>query len=269
MIPKVIHYCWFGGKPLPKIARKCIQSWKRFCPDYEIVEWNEKNYDIHKNSYMEEAYLQKKWGFVPDFARLDIIYQNGGIYLDTDVELIRPLDELLYHRAYMGFEGERDGVAINPGLGFGAEKNNPILLEMMKDIYGNRHFCREDKSIDMTPSPRLMTDFLVKKGLLVRNQRQCIGNELEIYPKSFFAPKDFWDGGLFIKADTFSIHHYDASWVDWENRVVKWLRWFLPRFGVFGKGLLFALTKMFGLIRHIRLYIARKIKRQKGKNNGR
>ncbi|RKW32245.1 MAG: glycosyl transferase, partial [Lachnoanaerobaculum sp.] len=110
MIPKVIHYCWFGGKPLPKIARKCIQSWKRFCPDYEIVEWNEKNYDIHKNSYMEEAYLQKKWGFVPDFARLDIIYQNGGIYLDTDVELIRPLDELLYHRAYMGFEGERDGV---------------------------------------------------------------------------------------------------------------------------------------------------------------
>ena len=142
----------------------------------------------------------------------------------------------------MGFEGERDGVAINPGLGFGAEKNNPILLEMMKDIYGNRHFCREDKSIDMTPSPRLMTDFLVKKGLLVRNQRQCIGNELEIYPKSFFAPKDFWDGGLFIKADTFSIHHYDASWVDWENRVVKWLRWFLPRFGVFGKGLLFVLT---------------------------
>ena len=103
MIPKIIHYCWFGGAELPEKDRKCIESWKKFCPDYQIIEWNENNYDVTKNTYMYQAYQAKKWGFVPDYARLDIIYQHGGIYLDTDVELVKNLDSLLENDAFMGF----------------------------------------------------------------------------------------------------------------------------------------------------------------------
>ena len=118
MIPKKIHYCWIGGNPLPELAIKCIESWKKYCPDYEIIEWNEKNYDFRKNQFMREAYDEKKWGFVPDYARLDIIYEHGGIYLDTDVEIIKPLDSLLKEQGFAGME--QPGI-VALGLGFGAE----------------------------------------------------------------------------------------------------------------------------------------------------
>ena len=134
MIPKVIHYCWFGGQPLPESALKCIESLRRFCPDYEIKQWSEENYDVNKIQYIKEAYQEKKFAFVTDVARLDIIYSEGGIYLDTDVELIKSLDELLYNSLYLGME--RAG-RVNTGLGFGAEVNHPIVrdnLELYTDI---------------------------------------------------------------------------------------------------------------------------------------
>ena len=109
MIPKVIHYCWFGKNELPEDAKRCIASWKKFCPDYEIIEWNETNYDVRKNKYMSDAYDEKKWAFVSDYARIDIIYNYGGIYLDTDVELLRPLDELLKDKMFCGWES-RDSI---------------------------------------------------------------------------------------------------------------------------------------------------------------
>ena len=121
MIPKIIHYCWFGGTEIPEADQKCMASWRKYCPDYTIMRWDESNYDYTKNQYMREAYEAKKWGFVPDFARLDIVYTYGGIYLDTDVEIIRNIDDLLVNSAYMGFES--GGAAVNPGLGFGAEKD--------------------------------------------------------------------------------------------------------------------------------------------------
>lgn len=127
MIPKIIHYCWVGNCQKPKSVLYCIESWRKFCPDYRIIEWNESNYDFSKNKYMWQAYEAKKWGFVPDYARLDIVYQYGGIYLDTDVELVKNIDELLSHKAFMGFEDTGDGeFFVNCGHGFGAEPGNEI-----------------------------------------------------------------------------------------------------------------------------------------------
>ena len=127
-IPKKIHYCWFGRNPLPESAKKCIESWKKYCPAYEIIEWNEDNFDLTENRYAREAYEQKKWAFVSDYARLKIVYEQGGIYMDVDVELIKPLDELTELDGYMGFEKEIDGqMWIATGLGFGARAGHPIV----------------------------------------------------------------------------------------------------------------------------------------------
>ena len=131
MIPKIIHYCWFGRNPKPELAVKCIKSWKKRCPDYEIIEWNEDNFDISSCPlYVRQAYEAKKWAFVSDYVRLKVVYDEGGVYLDTDVELKKGLDALLAYDAYFGFE---DGTHVNTGLGFGAVKGAPILKEMMQD----------------------------------------------------------------------------------------------------------------------------------------
>ena len=153
MIPKIIHYCWFGGNPLPELAQKCIASWKKYCPDYEIIEWNEANYDVSKCAYMKEAYQAKKWGFVPDYARFDIIHNHGGIYLDTDVEIIRSLDGLLENRAFMGFESEN---YVNPGLIIGGEAGSGEMECIMR-WYETHHFMKESGEIDLTASPAIVT----------------------------------------------------------------------------------------------------------------
>ena len=150
MIEKKINYCWFGGNPKSEIIQKCIESWKKYCPDYEIIEWNESNFDINICEYTKEAYKNKKWAFVSDFARLWIIYNNGGIYLDTDVELFSPLDELLKYDAWFASEDIR---SVNTGMGFGAERNNVLLKNMLDDYY-NRIF-------DMTPCTILNTQILL------------------------------------------------------------------------------------------------------------
>ena len=214
MIPKKIHYCWVGGKPLPESARKCIKSWRKYCPDYEIVEWNESNYDFTTVPYMKEAYEAKKWGFVPDYARLDIIYTHGGIYLDTDVEIVRSFDPLLELRGFAGFQDE-ELVAL--GLGFGAEAGNPVLKKLM-DSYRELHFLRPDGTFDMTPSPRLNTDTLAGEcGLIPAACYQELGS-FSVFPQEYFCPKSFDDGVLRKTKNTYSIHHFDASWFNDESK---------------------------------------------------
>lgn len=215
-IPKVIHYCWFGNNELPEKDRKCIESWKEKCPDYQIIEWNETNYDISKNDYMKEAYEAKRWGFVPDFARLDIIYQNGGIYLDTDVELIRSLDSLLEQEGFMAFE---EGDAVNPGLIFGAVPKHSTIKDMMEKVYGDRHFLRKDGTYDTVASPKMATEYLLEFGLICNNEIQTVSG-LRIYPKEYFCPKDYMTGITHITSNTYSIHHYNASW-----KTVKQKHW--------------------------------------------
>lgn len=207
MIPKIIHYCWFGGNPIPEKDRRCIESWKKMCPDYEIKKWDESNYDISKNSYMKEAYDAKKWGFVPDYARLDIIYNHGGIYVDTDVELIKNVDDLLENHAFMGFE---DGKHVSPGLIIAAEPHHETIGKLM-DIYTDRHFLKEDGSLDLTPSPTMNTDFLMERGLLPNNKMQTV-SDITIYPTEYFCPKDYYSGKLNETENTYSIHWFNASW---------------------------------------------------------
>lgn len=207
MIPKIIHYCWFGNGEIPAKDKKCIGSWRRLCPDYEIKIWNESNYDITKNKYMSEAYNEKKWGFVPDYARFDIIYEHGGFYLDTDVELIKSLDILCCHKAYLGFEC---GNWVNAGIGFGAEKGNGLIKEL-RDMYKEKHFVNSDGSLNLKPSPHYITIFLESKGLIRKDVKQTIAGA-EIYPIEYFAPKDYYTGKIRMTENTISIHKYNASW---------------------------------------------------------
>lgn len=220
MIPRVIHYCWFGRTTKPDSVEKCIESWKRYCPNFEVIEWNEDNYDINKNRYMREAYERKKWGFVPDYARLDIMFNHGGIYLDTDVEILRPIDELLEHDGFMGFESA-EYVAL--GLGFGACPHNAIIGEMMNQ-YDDLKFINEDGSFNLMPSPKYSTRVLLEHGLLQNNEQQSIEGII-IYPTEYFCPLNFQNGKTSITDHTFSIHWYDASWFSADRQYELRLKW--------------------------------------------
>lgn len=213
LIPKKIHYCWFGGKPIPDKYKIWMESWKKYCPDYEIIEWNESNYDIRKNEYMYEAYKMKKWGFVPDYARLDIIYNHGGIYLDTDVELVSNIDDLLYQEAFVGFESIDH---VNFGSGFGAAKGNPVI-KRLRDDYDNIKFEFSEKSTGLEPSPVIQTRLLKKFGLKCDGEYQVLNN-MVIYPEKMFCGKSLSSKRIMLKSYTRAIHHYDGSWLDEELR---------------------------------------------------
>ena len=209
-IPKIIHYCWFGGKPIPDRDRSCIESWKKYCPDYKIIEWNEQNYDVTKNPYMREAYQSGRWGFVPDYARMDIVYRYGGIYLDTDVELIRSLDDFLEVGGFAGIEKVTLNLAL--GLGFGAIKGHPLLKELC-DVYETMHFLGSDGKPNLTPNPQIMTKYINEKYPgVISNQKAEIQNGFIIFPTEYFCPQNYETGITEITDKTYSIHHYHASW---------------------------------------------------------
>ena len=211
MIPKKIHYCWFGGKPLPEEAKRCIKSWKTHCPGYEIIEWNEDNYSIQESSsYVREAYSVKKWAFVSDYVRFDILYKYGGVYFDTDVELINPIDDILEKGPFMGCE-KASGFSVAPGLGIAAETGNSIY-KMVLDEYKNRHFIKEDGSFDQLTVVEFVTNLLKKKGLTDSKDVIQMVEGITIYPKEFFCPLDYRTGKMTITENTRSIHHYAATW---------------------------------------------------------
>ena len=215
-IPKIIHYCWFGEGTIPENDRKCIESWKKYCPDYEIIEWNETNYDVTQNTYMYEAYQAKRWGFVPDYARLDIIYRYGGIYLDTDVELIRSLDELLELNGFAGFEQGTKYLAL--GLGFGAKKGDPFIKEL-RDLYTTRSFMDIDGRVDLTPNPKITTEYLEQVyPKICLTQKGVLENGFTLFPTEYFCPMNYETGKTIITKNTFSIHHYHASWKTQEEK---------------------------------------------------
>lgn len=226
MIPKIIHYCWFGGNPLPKLAKRCIKSWKKYCPDYEIIRWDESNFDISACPlYVRQAYEAKKWAFVTDYVRLKLVYEHGGIYMDTDVELIKSLDGMLGHKAFFGFEnsGFGEDAYVATGLGFGAEKGASILMDMMDD-YRCIPFILEDGSIDGTSCPVRNTEALVRRGFVKSSELQEIDG-IALYPTDVFCPICFLNGQKNITENTISIHWYSASWFSKEIRKKQRKRW--------------------------------------------
>lgn len=212
MIPKKIHYCWFGNGEKSDEVYKCIESWKKFCPDYEIIEWNERNFDIEEIPYIKEAYKEKKWAFVSDYARFKILYENGGIYFDTDVELIKDLSPILSLGGYMGCEKSIDGksVLINPGLGMASKANVGLYKEII-DMYSKKHFLNNDGSLNLETVCENTTNILEKYGFKRENKIQNIKN-ICIYPTEYFCPMDYKTGKINITNNTYSIHHYSASW---------------------------------------------------------
>jgi hypothetical protein len=207
-IPKIIHYCWFGGKEKPEAALKCIESWRKYFPDYEIREWNESNYDVFKASYSGEAYLAGKYAFVSDFARFDILFRYGGIYFDTDVEVIRPFADILQNNAFTGME---EAGRINPGLGIGAIANFALIGEIASH-YSSLYFIKKDGSCNLQTVVEYTSSILKKKGLKNSDAIQNIQG-LRIYPSEFFSPKSNVTGLLKITGNTRSIHHYNGSWI--------------------------------------------------------
>ena len=215
MIPKIIHYCWFGGKPLPDTALKCIASWRKYCPDYTIKEWNETNYDVNKICYTAQAYQAKKYAFVSDYARFDILYEYGGIYFDTDVELIKPIDSLIEEGPFAGIESPG---ALAAGLGLSSRQRETIFSDILES-YSQSCFFRPDGSMDLTTVVVRVSDIFKRYGFTAENKIQTVKG-ITIYPVDYFNPKNPKTGELKITANTYSIHHFDASGLeDWQLNI--------------------------------------------------
>ena len=224
MIPKIIHYCWFGRNPLPASAQKCIASWRRFMPDYEIKEWNEDNFDVSIIPYTQQAYEAKKYAFVSDYARFWILYHYGGLYFDTDVEVIRSFEDILERGAFMGLEidGTKRStrVAINPGLGLGAEAGLPIYLEILNGFANLDYYGSDGQRNNYSMIP-MVTELLLLRGLIANGQIQQL-NGITIYPQCFFNPYNSINGKLELTSETHSIHWYSATWMEPKSlRLVK------------------------------------------------
>lgn len=209
LIPKKIHYCWFGGKELPKFLLECIESWKHLCPDYQIIEWNESNYDITKIPYVKEAYENRKYGFVTDVARLDILYEYGGIYMDTDVLLYKNLDELLYQPAFVGVEKWGN---INTGGGVGAVAGHPMIKELL-DYRKMFHFILEDGRLNIETNGLYETIPFVRHGMKVDNSMQII-NGMTVYPWYIFHPYDYMSCEKRTEESTISMHCFYGGWME-------------------------------------------------------
>lgn len=218
MIPKTIHYCWFGKKDLPPEAKRCIVSWKKICPDYDIIRWDENNFDVNQNPFIKAAYEAKKWAFVSDYARLKVVYDNGGIYLDTDVELRKNLDSLREHGCYIGIQ--QNEFLCNTGLGFGATKSNPVVLKMLES-YDDLTFS-ESHTLELS-CPRLNNAVIRSYGL-VSNTEITDLPEVTVYPPQYFDP---YGGKNLLCDETYSIHHYAASWTSEKNqfkrKIARWI----------------------------------------------
>lgn len=205
MIPKIIHYCWFGDNPIPNELLKCIDSWKIHCPDFEIMQWNEHNFDVNYNTFTQQAFKYKKWAFISDVARLVALAEYGGIYLDTDMELIKPFGKLLELEAFISF-----------GLGYlsagtiAAKKGHPLFIEFLKTYDTLKLVSRNNKML-LIPNNKLLTRFMVSRGLSQNNHYQVI-DSVTIFPEDFLCPIKLPDGTFEVTKNTFAIHHGGGSW---------------------------------------------------------
>lgn len=221
-IPKIIHYCWFGGKPLPPLAEKCIASWIKYFPDYEIRRWDESNFDVNIIPYTQQAYEAKKFAFVSDYARFWILYNYGGVYFDTDVEVIKSFEDIIQRGSFMGCENNyKKGMksyqlGVNPGLGIGAYTYHPFYKEIL-DFYSTLIFKRANGSFNTTTIVSYTTNLLCESGLKALPSVQVVA-DINIYPAEYFCPLNYNSGKILITSNTHSIHLYNASWHGWKEK---------------------------------------------------
>lgn len=238
MIPKIIHCCWFGPKPISDQAKQYIKQWKTLNPDYEIIIWNENNFDYSSNRYATEAYGEGKWAFVTDYVRLKVLYDYGGIYMDTDVEALKPFDSILNCKAFSGFESD-DRI---PTGTMGAEPHNP-WIKLLLDDYSSRSFYKADGSVDLTTNVSRITE-LTKQNYPIKldNTLQDFG-DFVIFPFDYFCAKNINDGIVYATENTITIHHFAGSWTSGKKKLISFLR------NHFGNGFVQFLVKIKRLFR--------------------
>lgn len=219
MIPKIIHYCWFGKGKLPKQAQKCIQSWRKFFPGYQIKKWDEDNFDIASAvPYVQEAYKHKKYAFVSDYVRLYALYTEGGIYFDTDVEVLKPMNDIIETNKFiMGFE-DRDKLS----TAVIASSLNVSHIKVLLDDYSIRHFVNADGDLDLTTNVVTITKYFESIGLKLNNTEQCV-DEIHFFPADYFSPQSWESGKYRLTANTYTIHFFAGTW---HTPIVKFLSLF-------------------------------------------
>lgn len=206
IIPKTIHYCWFGRGEMPELVKRCIKSWKEKLPDYQIILWNEDNFDVSSCLWTKTAYDAKKYAFVADYVRLKVLYEHGGIYLDTDIQMKKNFDDFLNQKMFLGFECND---VLSAGV-IGCQPHESLILELL-DYYNQGY--TEEISMQNKSNALVMTQYLEQKYNLHRdNSEQIIAGYLHIYPKTYFNPRDFW-GNWDLSKDTYCIHLYMGSWL--------------------------------------------------------
>ena len=256
MIPKVIHYCWFGGNPLPELAVKCIESWRKLLPDYEIKEWNESNFDVHCCRYVEEAYNTKKWAFVADYARFLALYKEGGLYFDTDIEVLKPFDDLLSYNVVFGFGMHGTSLSLPVFLAAPGQKCFADIL----DYYAQKTFINHDGSLNTTTIEITAANVLTKSyGLQLNGERQLLEGDIAILPSECFGSTDWRTGVVSKNPNLYIIHYADGSWLP--DDVRQYILTARPYRRIFGykigsqigafvnytktKGIIYALKKVF------------------------
>ena len=208
MIPKIIHYCWFGGKPKPQKVLECIETWKKYLPDFKIMEWNESNFDYRKIKYTREAYAVKKYAFVSDVARLYVLYEFGGIYFDTDIIVLKKFSNLLYDKSFLGYESNN---VIGTGV-IGAEKKTDWILDFYNS-YKTISFITKYGNLDLLPNTLRIKELSLFKELKFDNQELVINQQVHIYPFEFFCAKDFKTKKYLANNSTYCIHDYSGTWL--------------------------------------------------------
>ena len=250
-IPKVIHYCWFGGNPLGEEELACIKSWQKYMPDYAIARWDETNFDVHGIRYCEQAYEAKLWAFVSDYARFAILYEHGGVYFDTDVELIKPIDDILARGPFMGCgtdgTGATNSCAVASGLGLAAYPGLD-LYESILEYYKHCDLIKPDGSYDMTSVVERTNSILREHGLDDSIGIQEVAGVV-IYPAEYFNPMDFLTGTITITPNTRSIHHYSMSWYEESRKTQVRIQRALISAGL-SKLIADPIARFLGILRH-------------------
>lgn len=220
MIPKIIHYCWFGKKPMSDDVKKYIETWKKYCPNYEIKQWNEDNFNINQNLYCKEAYEAGKWAFVSDYVRLKVLYEYGGIYMDTDIELCKSFDDLLIYDAYIGFESD---TRLSTGVIASCERNK--WIENILLHYDNIKFKKNDNQYDLTTNVEIISKITKDiYNIKLDNTFQIFGNNMVTFPFEYLCAKDFIDGKIYKTEKTYAIHHFSGSWLSWKGKIKTLLK---------------------------------------------